>query len=163
MYNGKQLTNGSQKTSMEIPSCCPHCDEPYRWEVSLQVDQELAWMAPGAPAFTFVCTNCQGRVEVAFEWGLERGSAPRRLTLAGGPTPLHPQPRILLVAECPHGCGSRLGLQLEPDDPWALGVVWPDESRVLGGYRCPGCDGEGRLRIQPLVRAADSAEANHED
>ena len=38
---------------MEIPSVCPHCAEPYRWELSLSVEQELAWRHPNAPAFTF--------------------------------------------------------------------------------------------------------------
>ena len=69
----------------------------------------------------------------------------------GGPTARGAAPRILLVDRCPHGCGARLGLQLDPDDPWALGVAWPDEERVLGGYRCPTCDGEGRLQIRPVV------------
>ena len=33
---------------MEIPSVCPHCDTPYRWELSLAVDQELGgYRCPG--------------------------------------------------------------------------------------------------------------------
>ena len=139
---------------MEIPSCCPHCDEPYRWEIDLKVDRELAWMAPNSPGFAFLCAHCGGQVEVTFDWSLEQGSDAHRLLLVGGATPLRPRPNILLVDLCPHGCGAKLGLQLDPDDPWARGVAWPDESRVLGGYRCPRCDGEGRLRIQPVVSAA---------
>jgi hypothetical protein len=57
---------------------------------------------------------------------------------------------------CPHGCGLRLGLQLDPDDPWAASRVWPDEPQVLGGYRCPRCDGEGRLAIWPELTAESS-------
>jgi len=143
---------------MEIPSCCPHCDEPYRWEIDLSVDRELAWMAPNSPGFAFLCASCGGQVEITFDWKLEQGSDPRRLLLVGGPTPLRPHPCILLVDLCPHGCGAKLGLQLDPEDPWAQGVAWPDESVVLGGYRCPSCDGEGRLRIQPLVGDGNTTE-----
>ncbi len=136
---------------MEIPSCCPHCDEPYRWEIDLHVDRELAWAAPNGPAFAFQCAHCEELVEITFQWNLEQGSDPRRLTLVGGPTAQPSRPCILLVDRCPHGCGARLGLQLDPDDPWARDVAWPDESVVLGGYRCSRCDGEGLLRIQPVV------------
>ena len=136
---------------MEIPSTCPHCGEPHVWELDLAVDRELAWAAPDGPGFLFCCASCQGSVRIGFTWRLEQGEAPRRLQLVGGATPSPPAPSILLVDHCPHGCGARLGLQLEPDDPWATGRVWPDEPRVLGGYRCPRCDGEGRLVIQPVV------------
>lgn len=136
---------------MEIPSVCPHCDAPYRWELSLAVDQELAWRAPGAPAFLFACAECEGLVSLTFAWSLAAGSDPRPLRLAGGPTELEEAPRILLVDGCPHGCGATLGLQLDPDDPWANDTVWPVEERVLGGYRCPRCDGEGILNIFPVV------------
>jgi hypothetical protein len=136
---------------MEIPACCPLCDEPFVWELSLAVDRELAWAAPEAPSFLFRCARCEGTVRISFDWRLERGTDPRRLTLVGGATPEPPAPCILLVDRCPHGCGTRLGLQLDPADPWATGRVWPDEPAVLGGYRCPRCDGEGRLVIQVLV------------
>jgi hypothetical protein len=138
---------------MEIPACCPRCDEPFCWELDLTVDRELAWAAPNSPAFTFLCTSCQGPVRITFAWSLERGSAPRHLRLVGEPGQQPEIPCILLVDHCPHGCGTRLGLRLEPGDPWALGRVWPDESQILGGYRCPSCDGEGRLRIQPVIEA----------
>ena len=108
---------------MEIPSCCPHCDEPYRWEIDLKVDRELAWMAPNSPGFAFLCAHCGGQVEVTFDWSLEQGSDAHRLLLVGGATPLRPRPNILLVDLCPHGCGAKLGLQLDPDDPWARGVA----------------------------------------
>ena len=138
---------------MEVPATCPHCDEPLCWELDLRVERELAWAHPDAPSFGFVCPACAGVLRVTFEWQLERGSHARTLQLVGGPTPLGDTPaRILLVDHCPHGCGARLGLQLDADDPWARGRVWPDEFRVLGGYRCPRCDGEGRLRIRPVLR-----------
>jgi hypothetical protein len=140
---------------VEIPACCPHCDEPACWEIDLTVDRELAWAAPHGPSFVFRCTSCDNLVQISFDWQLERGSDPRPLKLVGGPTPEPPAPRILLVDHCPHGCGARLGLQLEPEDPWATTRVWPDEPRILGGYRCPRCDGEGRLRIQPVVAKRD--------
>jgi hypothetical protein len=139
---------------MQIPACCPSCDEAFVWELDLTVDRELAWEAPHAPGFLFQCEKCQARVRITFAWHLEQGSAPRPLQLVGGATPAPEMPRILLVDRCPHGCGARLGLQLDPDDPWARGQVWPDEPRVLGGYRCPTCDGEGRLVIQPVVEEA---------
>ncbi len=138
---------------MEVPSICPHCGEAYRWEVSLAVDQELAWQAPAAPRFLFACAGCEGIAAVTFAWSLEQGEDPRRLQLAGGPTELEPRPKILLVDRCPHGCEALLGLQLEADDPWAQGTAWPDEEHVLGGYRCPRCDGEGLLKIRPVVEA----------
>ena len=137
---------------MQIPSCCPFCDEPFVWELQLAVDRELAWAAPDAPGFLFQCERCQGQVRITFVWRLEQGSAPRTLQLVGAKTPSPAEPRILLVDHCPHGCGARLGLQLDPDDPWARGQVWPDEPRVLGGYRCPTCDGEGRLVIHPTIQ-----------
>jgi len=141
---------------MEVPACCPICDEPFRWELDLAVEQEIAWMAPNAPAFAFCCAGCGGHVEITFRWSLERGDHPRALTLVGGATPLPSSPQILLVDRCPHGCGLKLGLQLSPDHPWAWGVSWPDEADVIGGYRCPRCDGEGRLRICPVVQAGGS-------
>jgi hypothetical protein len=137
---------------MEIPACCPHCAHPYCWELDLRVERELAWASPHAPAFTFLCAACSQPVRITFVWRLEQGSDPRPLRLVGGPHSLSPEvPRILLVDDCPHHCGARLGLQLDPDDPWAQGRAWPDEPQILGGYRCPRCDGEGRLWIQPLV------------
>ena len=42
-------------------------------------------------------------------------------------------------------------MQLLPDDPWATGQVFTDEERTLGGYRCPRCDGAGRLVIRPTI------------
>ena len=142
---------------MEIPSVCPHCLAPYRWELSLAVEQELAWRAPEAPSFLFACAACEGEVSLTFAWRLALGSDPRPLRLAGGPTALEASPRIMLVDLCPHGCGATLGLQLDPDDPWARGTVWPDEEKVLGGYRCPRCDGEGILNIFPVVKCGDTA------
>lgn len=135
----------------EVPATCPHCDAPYRWEVDLHVEQELAWCAPAGPAFAFRCQACGGAVEITLRWRLEQGSHPRHLRLLGGPTPLDEAPCILLVDRCPHGCGALLGLRLEPDDPWARGVAWPDAEQTLGGYRCPRCDGEGRLCLLPVV------------
>lgn len=120
------------------------------------MDRELAWAAPNAPSFSFLCEACQEMVRITFTWNLEQGSDPRPLRLVGGPSEVRPEPRILLVDHCPHGCGARLGLQLDPDDPWATGQVWPDEPRILGGYRCPRCDGEGRLRILPLVERGET-------
>jgi len=144
---------------LKIPACCPRCDEPLVWELDLEVEQELAWAAPSAPGFLFRCSACHSLVRVTFAWRLEQGSDPRALTLAGGATSAPAAPRILLVDRCPHGCGARLGLQLDPDDPWARGQVWPDEPRVLGGYRCPTCDGEGRLVIRPVVEPGDDPAA----
>jgi len=139
--------------AMEVPACCPRCGAPAVWELELRVDRELAWAAPEGPSFRFRCASCGGLVRVGFRWNLEPGSDPRPLRLVGGPA--EPAPRILLVDRCPHGCGARLGLQLDPDDAWARGRAWPDEPLVVGGYRCPRCDGEGRLRLQPAVEADD--------
>ena len=141
---------------MEIPSVCPHCDAPYRWELSLAVERELAWRAPDGPAFLFACAGCGGIVSISFAWSLVQGSDPRHLRLAGGPADLQESPRIMLVDACPHGCGAQLGLQLDPDDPWARDTVWPDEDRVMGGYRCPRCDGEGVLQIRPMVAVGET-------
>ncbi len=136
---------------MEVPCCCPRCGAPFRWELSLELDREIAWQAPHAPAFAFRCQACDAAVELSFRWALERGDHPRPLRVVGGPAPQAAAPGILLVHPCPHGCGQRLGLQLSADLPWAQGVVWPDEDRVIGGFRCPRCDGEGRLRISPRL------------
>jgi hypothetical protein len=141
---------------MEVPACCPRCGAAYVWELGLAVDRELAWAAPDALCFRFRCASCAGEVRVGFAWQLERGSAARPLRLVGGPAPLPASPRILLVDHCPHGCGARLALQLEPDDPLLAGRVWPHpphQPLVLGGYRCPRCDGEGRLRLAVEVSA----------
>lgn len=137
---------------MEIPSTCPHCDAALIWEVDLHIDRELAWAHPNSPSFLFGCPRCEKLVRVDFVWQLERGAAARRLRLVGGSRRDGP-PRLLLVAHCPHGCGTQLGLELDPDDPWAQGQAWPGEDEILGGYRCPRCDGEGRLRIRPRVGA----------
>ena len=139
---------------MEVPACCPYCDQPFVWEVDLHVDRELGWEAPNAPAFLFRCAGCQGTVRVLLGWSLERGSDPRPLRLVGGPAPLEAAPHILLVDRCPHGCGARIGLELDADDPGLGGRAWPDQPRILGGYRCPRCDGEGRLRLLVEVSAA---------
>ena len=70
------------------------------------------------------------------------------------------EPCILLVGACPHGCGTRLGLQLRADDPMTDDSYGPDEAKVLGGYRCTTCDGEGRLALQPIVaQRRDPAQA----
>ena len=82
---------------MEVPACCPYCDQPFVWEVDLHVDRELGWEAPNAPAFLFRCAGCQGTVRVLLGWSLERGSDPRPLRLVGGPAPLEAAPHILLV------------------------------------------------------------------
>lgn len=141
---------------MEVPSVCPHCDEPALWELDLRVDEEIAWAAPHGPRFRFACPACEQLLAITFDWSLEQGQAARRLQLVGGASASPPQATILLVDRCPHGCGLQLGLQLTPDDPWAHGRNWPDEDRVLGGYRCPRCDGEGRLRVRPVVEALAS-------
>lgn len=139
---------------MEVPSVCPHCDEALLWEVEVAVPEELAWAAPQAPRFLFACPRCDETVAVTFAWSLERGAAARQLQLVGGASAHPPRPAIVLVDVCPHGCKTKLGLQLTPDDPWTQDRNWPDEDRILGGYRCPRCDGEGRLRIRPVVEAA---------
>ena len=139
---------------MDVPSTCPHCEQPAVWEIDLRVDEEIAWAAPQSPRFRFACPSCRRHFTIGFTWSLEAGEAPRRLQLVGGASPSPPRPAILLVDHCPHGCGLRLGLQLYADDPWAHEQNWPDEDRILGGYRCPRCDGEGRLRIRPVVSAA---------
>jgi hypothetical protein len=138
---------------MEVPGCCPHCEEPFIWELDLRVERELGWAAPHAPAFNFRCASCQGAVQVRLGWSLERGSDPRPLRLVGGPAPAAAAPCILLVDGCPHDCGARIGLQLDPGDPLLRGRAWPDQPLVLGGYRCPRCDGEGRLRVQVELAA----------
>jgi hypothetical protein len=139
---------------VEVPACCPCCDEPFVWELDLHVDRELGWEAPNAPAFLFRCARCQSAVRVRLGWSLERGSDPRPLRLVGGPTQLRAgRPHIVLVHHCPHGCGARVGLELDPDDPGMGGRAWPDQPLILGGYRCPRCDGEGRLRVQVEVSA----------
>jgi hypothetical protein len=143
---------------LEVPACCPHCDETFLWSVSLAVDRELAWAAPHAPLFLFRCAACSGAVRITFEWALRRGSDPRPLRIVGGPSPLSPAPRILLVDTCPHGCGTRLGLQLEPEEPGAELRAWPDQPLVLGGYRCPSCDGEGVLSLRVRVLGPDGSQ-----
>lgn len=142
-------------TTMRVPACCPHCDEPFSWELSLAVPQELGFAHPDAPGFLFQCTACQKPVRITFAWRLERGNHPRHLQLVGGASAAAVQPRLILVQHCPHDCGTRLGLQLDPDDPQLSGVVWPDTPLVLGGYRCPKCDGEGRLWMQMVVEAGE--------
>jgi len=136
---------------VEVPATCPHCEAAFIWEVDLRVDRELAWAAPEGPAFRFRCEACDGEVRVALGFGLERGADPRPLRLVGGPSSLPSRPQILLVDHCPHGCGARLGLELDADDPGTRQRAWPDAPLVLGGYRCPRCDGEGRLFIQVAV------------
>lgn len=122
--------------------------------MELAVSAEIAWKAPQAPRFRFQCFACKGLLVVTFRWHLEAGADPRPLRLAGDGASLPKVPRILLVDSCPHGCGLRLALRIEPDDPWAESRVDPDEEHILGGYRCPRCDGEGRLRICPTVEVA---------
>ena len=139
---------------MEVPAPCPHCGTQFVWEVDLAIPAEIAWAAPQAPRFRYQCASCQKLVVVTFAWSLEAGAAARPLRLAGGGSGQPPAPRILLCDHCPHGCGLHLGLRLEPDDPWATARVEPGVETVLGGYRCPRCDGEGRLRIAVMVEAA---------
>lgn len=132
---------------MDLRAACPRCREEHTWEPSFVVEEELAWAAPEGPALLFRC-RCQGLVRIGLRFNLERGSDPRPLRLVGGATPAPARPCILLVDRCPHGCGAKLGLQLEADDPvLASAQLDADEPLVLGGYRCPRCDGEGRLRI----------------
>lgn len=144
--------------AMEVPAPCPHCGVPFVWDMDFAVEREIAWQAPQAPRFRFRCTSCEAFVVVTFSWKLEAGAAPRTLRIAGEAASLPPAPRMLLVDSCPHGCGLRLALRLEPDDPWAQSSVTPQEDRVLGGYRCPRCDGEGRLRIRALVQRSRERE-----
>ena len=139
---------------MEVPAPCPYCGQEFVWELGFDVPAEIAWAAPQSPRFRFLCEACEALTVVTFAWKLEAGAAPRRLRLAGGASSNSPEPRMLLVDYCPHGCELRLGLCIEPDDPWAESRIEPDEDRVLGGYRCPRCDGEGRLRIRVLVEKA---------
>jgi hypothetical protein len=109
---------------VDVPSCCPRCGEPFCWVVGFSIDREVAWAAPHGPAFLFRCAACEDALGIAFTWRLERGSDPRPLRLVGGGTSLPAKPCILLVDQCPHGCGAKLGLQLEPDDPGLAGTVW---------------------------------------
>ncbi len=139
---------------MEVPACCPHCETPFSWEVNLAVEEEIGWAAPQAPSFLFQCDACQELVRITLSWQLKRGATPRHLELVGGPSPRPPSPQIILADSCPHGCGAPLGLQLDPHDPLLAGQVWPDQALVLGGYRCPGCDGEGVLEVLPVVTPA---------
>jgi hypothetical protein len=120
--------------------------------VDLAVDREVAWAAPQGPEFLFRCAACESTVRIALSFHLERGSDPRPLRLFGGGTELVARPCILLVDQCPHGCGAKLGLQLEPGDPALCGTAWPDTPLALGGYRCPRCDGEGVLRLEVQIR-----------
>ncbi|MBW2730807.1 MAG: hypothetical protein JRH20_00355 [Deltaproteobacteria bacterium] len=144
---------------MEIPSTCPHCDAALIWELDLHIPHELAWQHPQSPSFLFRCPRCDEQVHIRFAWQLQRGSAKRHLRLVGEKgTPDGPS-RLLLVDHCPHGCGALLGLELDPDDPWAQGQCWPDEDQTLGGYRCTRCDGEGLLRIRPVVEIPASQKA----
>ena len=138
---------------VDVPACCPRCAEPFCWEIDLRVERELAWAAPRGPAFLFRCAACGAAVRVELRFQLERGAHPRPLRLVGGAAPCPPVSCILLVDGCPHDCGARLGLQLDPDDPGTSVRLWPDEPLLLGGYRCPRCDGEGRLRLQAAVSA----------
>jgi len=141
---------------MEVPACCPHCEAPFVWGIDLHVDRELGWAAPNAPSFLFRCAACAGIVRIALDWRLERGADPRPLQLVGGPSPQPPAPRVVLVDHCPHGCGARIGLELDPDDAALGGRVWPDRPLTLGGYRCPRCDGEGRLEVEVQLTRADA-------
>lgn len=136
---------------MEVPSICPHCEEPFVWQLNLRVETELGWRHPEAPRFWFRCASCEGLLFVTFTWHLERGHGSRPLQLVHGRLPRPAVPCIILVDGCPHGCGTLLGMQLDPEDPWAIGTAWPDEDQILGGYRCPVCDGEGCLVIRPSV------------
>jgi hypothetical protein len=139
---------------VEVPACCPHCDDPLSWELIFHVSEEIGFAAPHAPAFLFRCATCMGLVRVSFHWALEAGADPRPLRLVDKTNTAAPLlPRIILVDDCPLGCGARLGLQLDPEDPTLGGKAWPDETLILGGYRCPKCDGEGRLALRPLVEA----------
>jgi hypothetical protein len=142
---------------VELLAPCPRCAAPASWEIDLRVDRELGWAAPDGPRFLFRCPRCDADIAVALRWTLDRGSDPRPLRLVGGPTPSPPTPCILLVDRCPHGCGAKLGLQLDPQDPWTRSSARGDASIVAGGYRCPRCDGEGRLRLQLVVSLSSSA------
>jgi hypothetical protein len=135
---------------MDVPACCPHCDTACVWDVELKVERELAWEHPHGPAFPFRCPHCERVLRITFDWQVERGADPRSLRVVAA-TARPPEPAILLVHPCPHGCGARLGLQLRADDPWAAQPLWPDDPSILGGYRCPTCDAECVLRLRPVV------------
>lgn len=139
---------------MDVSAACPHCKERFLWDVDLQVEQELAWRAPHSPRFPFHCPTCSGRVVLSFRWSLEPGANARPLRVVGGSRSAPLQSCVLLVDHCPHGCGATLGLQIPPDDPWATEQVDAQIDHVLGGYRCPHCDGEGRLRIGLRVQGS---------
>ncbi len=140
---------------LEVPACCPGCGTALVWEVNIGVHREIAWAHPRGPIFPFDCPVCANRVEISFDWRLERGSDPRHLQLVVGRVRQDPADRcLLLVDRCPHGCGTKLALQLRPEDPFFRGRAWPDEVATLGGYRCPVCDGEGRLLLRPVVAPA---------
>ncbi|MCA9669170.1 MAG: hypothetical protein KC503_26420 [Myxococcales bacterium] len=137
----------------DVRAACPHCALSLVWDVDISVEREIAFAAPNSPRFPFACPSCSKLVAISFEWHLVVGDAPRRLEVVGGAA-RRPElePAILLVDECPHGCGCRLGLQLRSDDPWAQAAHDIDDIAVLGGYRCPRCDGEGILELGPVIR-----------
>jgi hypothetical protein len=141
---------------MKIHVPCPSCGLSAEWEVDLAVERELAWREGSWPIFGFVCVRCHALLHLAIEWRVEPGGAPRPLfPWEGGGGVEPPAPRLVLVARCPHGCDQALGFRLEPRDPAFLGPpLEGDEELVLGGYRCPRCDGEGRLILCPTLELA---------
>jgi hypothetical protein len=142
---------------MEIPAPCPSCGAQVVWEVDWRFAEETAWSEGNAPTFGFRCLECHSVVHIAFLWRVERGAAPRPLRLVvPSESGRAPEPLGLLVARCPHGCGLKLGFQLEPEDRWNRGSLRPGSELVIGGHRCPRCDGEGRVVLAPQISRAQS-------
>lgn len=141
---------------MQIRTSCPKCDFWADWEIELRVLEEIAWGEGYFPVFGFICARCDAPLHLHLIWRVEPGGGPRRLLPVGGAFgSSEPVARMVLVASCPHRCGRRLGFRLEPTDPMFQEPVEAEEL-VLGGYRCPTCDGEGRLILHPTLRSASS-------
>lgn len=145
---------------MKVRANCPRCALLADWELDLHPPEELAWREGEAPTFGFACARCAAFLHLQLAWRVEVGAAARVVDLleAGGPGEA-PAPRLLLVADCPHQCGQRLGLRLDPDDPSLEGPLDDGAALVLGGYRCARCGGEGRLCLTPLLREAPARPA----
>lgn len=137
---------------MQVRAICPECSLEADWEVDLQVEEEIAWREGSWPTFGFLCTRCQALLQLELRWKVTPGKGARKLwPISSGSSSDEPVPRLVLVAHCPHNCGKKLGFRLEPSDPSFASPLEHSKEVLLGGYRCPDCDGEGCLLLQPVL------------